>query len=402
MSVRDREDAVIARLSALAPHLDGEPDPAFRAATRTRLVAMAAVRTPDPEPVSPLRRLLTDGAAAPARWRARLTAGLAGTALAVTALATVVAVAADARPGDVLYDLKRGTEQTKLALAGDARGQTLLDLASTRLEEVRALVDDGATALPAAGWSATGETVLAAGPDAALVVETLDTMDAQTAEGAAWLTERAVTTEDTGPLELLADWAATQSDGLADLRDDVPAEAADDVADSLVLLADITTRVTGLDAALDCAGGPATAGADGLGPVPALCLPDGSTAPPAPGASGPGSGPGTEVPGTGSTALPEPLPGPSGAPAVPSVGGTVPGLPGGTGSGGGGGGLPTSIVPSLPTTGIVPTTPRPSGSLSLPTLPGTTLPGTTTSSSAGGVQLPAVDVCLPPIVIGTC
>ena len=57
MSVRDRsgdrEDVVVAALHALAPHLDGEPDPAFRAATRARLVAMAAVRTPEPEPVSP-------------------------------------------------------------------------------------------------------------------------------------------------------------------------------------------------------------------------------------------------------------------------------------------------------------------------------------------------------------
>ena len=42
MSVRDREDAVVARLHSLAPALDGEPDPAFQAATRARLVAMAA------------------------------------------------------------------------------------------------------------------------------------------------------------------------------------------------------------------------------------------------------------------------------------------------------------------------------------------------------------------------
>src|SRR5688500_10784779 len=89
MSVRDREDAVIARLSTLAPHLDGAPDPDFRAATRARLVAMAAVRTPAPPPVSPLRRFLTDGVPASARWRRRLTAGLAGAALTVTALATV-------------------------------------------------------------------------------------------------------------------------------------------------------------------------------------------------------------------------------------------------------------------------------------------------------------------------
>ena len=54
-------------------------------------------------------------------WRARLTAGLAGAALTVTALASLVALSTDARPGDVLYGVKRGTEQTQLALAGDDR-----------------------------------------------------------------------------------------------------------------------------------------------------------------------------------------------------------------------------------------------------------------------------------------
>ena len=58
MSVRDREEAVVARLHELAPHLDGEPDPAFRAATRARLVAMAAVRSPAPAPVTGFKRLL--------------------------------------------------------------------------------------------------------------------------------------------------------------------------------------------------------------------------------------------------------------------------------------------------------------------------------------------------------
>ena len=46
--VRDREDAVVARLQQLAADLDDAPDPRFRAATRDRLVAMAAVRAPQP------------------------------------------------------------------------------------------------------------------------------------------------------------------------------------------------------------------------------------------------------------------------------------------------------------------------------------------------------------------
>jgi hypothetical protein len=200
VSVRDhsgqaRDDMVVARLHELAPHLDGEPDPAFRAATRARLVAMAAVRTPEPEPATGLKRLLAARApdSAPARWRSRLTAGLAGAAMAVTALATLVAVSTDARPGDALYSLKRGTEQTQLALAGDARGQTLLDLAATRLDELEGLTD----------------------ADPALVLDTVRTMDDQTTEGAAWLTERSVTTKALAPLEDLAVWTAEQSDELA-------------------------------------------------------------------------------------------------------------------------------------------------------------------------------------------
>ena len=70
MSVRDRsgqarDDLVVARLHELAPHLDGEPQPAFRAATRARLVAMAAVRTTGPEQATGRERLL----AVRAGWR---------------------------------------------------------------------------------------------------------------------------------------------------------------------------------------------------------------------------------------------------------------------------------------------------------------------------------------------
>src|SRR4051812_49590322 len=91
---------VVARLHALAPHLDGEPDPDFRAATRARLVAMAAVRTPDPAPVSRVRRLLSPRVvdAAPSRWPTRLTAGLTGAALGVTAVAAGGAPGARAPP----------------------------------------------------------------------------------------------------------------------------------------------------------------------------------------------------------------------------------------------------------------------------------------------------------------
>jgi hypothetical protein len=358
VSVTDREEMVVTRLQALAPHLDGEPDPVFRAATRARLVAMAAVRSP--EPVSPLRRLLTGGPAVPSRWRTRLTAGLAGAALTVTALATAVAVSAEARPGDALYALKRGMEHAQLALAGDSRGEVLLDLARTRLEEVRAL--DGDT-----------EQVAAA----------LETMDAQTIEGTAWLTEQAVTTQDEAPLETLDDWADVQSASLAAVQIDAPPGAQDDMADSLDLLTDIGTRVDGLRAALGCAAGPAITGSDELGPVPGPCLPDGidPTTPPGSvaGGGGPGAPPGTGVPAPEIT-----------APPLPSLGGGEPGVPG---TGGFDGGIFTPLLPPPPP--LVGTAP----------LPGTTATATDPGSDEDTTSDTTleVEICLPPLAtIGDC
>jgi hypothetical protein len=370
VSVTDREEMVVARLQALAPHLDGEPDPAFRAATRARLVAMAAVRSPEPQPVSPIRRLLTAGPVVPARWRRRFTAGLAGAALTVTALATVVALSADARPGDALYALKRGTEQAQLALAGNSRGNVLLDLARTRLEEVRTL--DG---------------------DAALMVATLETMDAQTTEGAAWLTERAVATRDETRLETLDEWTEVQSASLTAMQADVPPSAQDEVADSLVLLAEISSRADGLRAALDCAAGPATTGFDELGPVPGLCLPE--HADPSTGGGAAGEGPATD-PGTDPG--PGPGPGPSGTGVPPAPGLTDPLLPS---DGDGDPGLPDTggsdgdvfdplLPPSPPLVGTAP------------------LPGTSTTepgSDEDATSDPAldVDICLPPLAtLGDC
>ncbi|MFD2090097.1 DUF5667 domain-containing protein [Blastococcus deserti] len=395
MSVHDgsraaREELVVARLRELAPHLDGEPDPAFRAATRARLVAMAAVRSPAPAPVPRLQRLLAARApdAAPARWRTRLTAGLAGAALTVTAAAALVAVADGARPGDVLYDLKRGTEQTQLALAGDARGRTLLDFASTRLDELEELVGEGGTALPAAAPAAPADAgVGAATADPALVLETIETMDQQTVEGAVWLTDRAVETSDGRPLDHLGRWAAGQADDLAVLQPLVPDAATEAVGRSLDLLARIGARADGLEAALDCPAGPAVGGSDDLGPLPVAC-----TAPEAtpPGSAGESSSGGTVTPG-GSPGTTGPA-----TPTAPPAAGTALGGSGptGTGSGGSGGGIlpsPGAPTPS-PDGGLVPSLPLPTGvtrgdgGASAP-------PSSPSRSDDGGLK-----VCLPPLI----
>ena len=381
MSVREPEELVVARLQALAPHLDGEPDPAFRAATRARLVAMAAVRSPEPEPVSGLKRLLAarpDGTARP-RWRTRLTAGLASAALTVTAAASLVALAGNARPGDLLYGLKRGTEQTQLALAGDSRGTTLLGFASTRLDELQELVDSP-NALPAStGADGASGQILAAGADPQLVISTLHTMDDQTTEGTAWLTDRAVSTSDSKPLDELSAWVATQTDGLAGLAPKLPDAAGTAVRHSLHLLSRVSTRTDGLEGALDCATGPAVGAADALGPVPGTCAPVTVQTPGAP-TDGSVPDPGATTGAVPSTAA---VPTPDGG-AIGQVpgngGGTVPGTP---------------TVPGLPKV-TVPTVPGgPPPSLNVPTLP---LPGASSGPLLNPPSTGALGVCLPAVI----
>lgn len=381
------EAALVARLEQLSAHLDTDPDPQYRARARARLVAMAAVRTPEPAPRTLRDRLLAAQAVdrPPSRWRGRITAALAGTAVGVTGLAALVAVAAGAEPGDALYDLKRGTEQTQLALAGDSRGQTLLELAGTRLEELGLIAGEG---------------------DVTLVVRTLATMDQHTTEGAAWLTRRAVGTQDTGPLEALAGWTAEQSAGLTALEAAVPAGAELAFGRSADLLGALTVRAEGLHAALGCTTGFATAGDDALGPVPGRCPADTPAevveAPAAPARPRPGTDAvpdaGTGVPPSAEPATPtSPAgPAPSSAPAGPP-----PHTPPGTARVPGPGPVPTEVAVQRPDGGLLPP---------LPTLPPLPVPGgsgadaTRTAPPVVTVPLPGpARVCLPPLAaIGDC
>jgi hypothetical protein len=369
--VPDRAAAVEARLRALATDLDDEPDPDFRAATRARLVAMAAVRSPEPA----LRRRLR-APALPRRpaglWRARLTAGVAGAALAVTALGALAALATDARPGDALYGLKRGTEQTRLALAGDERGLTLLGFASTRLQELDELVDGTAGA-----------------PPADLVRDTLATMDAQTEEGAALVFSRAVDAHDAATLTVLSSWAQQQGAGLSELQPVLSADVGTAAGHSLGLVTDVGARAGDLQAALECPSGPVTAGADGLGPLPTSCGTAG--APPASSAAPPSAGTADPAPPTGDQ--------PAGA-AVPAPGSDASAPPSGSAGSG------SSAAPTGGSTPAQTTSPTvPGGEVPDPPVPppdGTGDAPTSTAPAPGGPSGPVLDtplpVCLPPLL----
>nr|WP_239522068.1 DUF5667 domain-containing protein [Geodermatophilus sabuli] len=342
---------------------------------------MAAVRTPEPAARrGAWRRLsLLRHEVRTAAWRTRLTAGLTGAALTVTALGTLVALATDARPGDVLYGLKRGTEQTQLALAGDDRGATLLEFAGTRLDELAALTDRSP----------------------AVVVDVLDTMDAQTVEGASLLATRAVSAADAAPADQLADWAARQDAELAALRPAVPGGAAAATGNSLELLAEVTRRAADLRTAVACPGGPATRGSDELGPVPVACP---EAAPPS----------GVDEDGTGAPGSPAPesaaVPGtaPS-SPTAPAPAPPAQGAPPATGS-------PTSPAPgSAPGTGTAPAPDRGGATPSTPPGPPASTPaplplplplpprgGPPGSSSPPAPVPPLIDtplpVCIPLLV----
>jgi hypothetical protein len=393
------EEALVGRLQALSAELAATPDEEFRAATRTRLVAMAAVRTPAAAGATrrPPRRT--------ARWRTRVTAGLTGAALTLAALGGLLALAQDARPGDLLYGLKRGGEQTRLALAGDDRGLTLLGLATTRLDELGQLVGVQPHAAPAAGSAPGGGGVLAAGPDVPLVVDTLRTMDGQTTRGTAALTAAAVADSDTDALTVLTGWADEQQAGIDRLSRAVPTGAEAALSASRDLAARVAVRGSDLERALGCAGGPSTAGTDELGPRPAPC-------PAAPGAPAPPPAPSTAAP---STAAPSTAAGTSAVGT--SAGGTS---AGGTSAGGstaagtsaaGSTAAPGTAAPA-PRTGAAPTTAAPAPTsrpgLPLPSLPLPSLPGAPGPSTPPGPVVsvppvaPGVSICLPPLITVGC
>jgi hypothetical protein len=390
------EEALVARLRMLSEEFDTSPDEEFRAATRARLVAIAAVRTPAAEAPSrrpvvhagAVRRLLAGATGAPTpRRRSRLTAGLAGSALAVVALGGVFAGAQSASPGDLLYDLKRGGEQTQLVLAGDStRGPTLLGFATTRLDELGALVGVQPDAAPVVGTTPSGgETGLAAGPDVDLVLDTLQTMDTQTTEGTSALTSYAVQASDADALEVLTGWAADQSAGLGEVGAQLPAGARAALAGSRELVDRVAARGSALEEALGCASGPATAGADELGPLPAGCAP---VVPPVPDRTVVGpvrtgeptpttAAPGTDAPGTTT-------------PSGPTT--TTPGTAGSTTTAAPTTAAPTTTGPTTgPSTGPTTTGSTPSGSTS-----GSTSSGSTSGSTSPGSPTTGPTGAAPP------
>ena len=79
------------------------------------------------------------------RLSRRLAVGGLTVGVAAGAFGGVAAASTNALPGDTLYGLKRGMEDLKLDMAGGdaSRGKVYLDMASTRMQEARRLMDRG-------------------------------------------------------------------------------------------------------------------------------------------------------------------------------------------------------------------------------------------------------------------
>ncbi len=347
----DRDSAELISLVSVLRELDFEIGPSEMTLERQRqrLVAMAAVRTPEfSEPAVPGRHRAQPGVAPEPRgglWAAfsarlheagsgrRLVAGIAGLSVIVATLGILALIAQSAIPGDTLYALKRGTEQARLALAGgeQAQGRVLLGFASTRLLEIEQLLDE-----PVA-MRATGSGVHAADADSmtGLLITTMDTMDLQTAQGSRALTTAAVEAGSLPVLQFVGTWGIDQFASLDALADRMPDQARTRATESKNLLQRVVNRLEDLAQGIGCqrTDEPPT---DDIGPLPSpscsQSYPDGS-----PTAAGPGSGasaspiPPSSAPGptasnpdpsqtsNAPTQGPSAAPGPSGQPSLPTT-----------------------------------------------------------------------------------
>ncbi|WP_031524038.1 DUF5667 domain-containing protein [Streptomyces sp. NRRL F-5123] len=160
---------------------------------------------------SGLRRLAPGG-----KLSRRLAVGGLTVSVAAGAFGGVAAASTNALPGDTLYPLKRGMEDLKLDMAsGDAsRGKIYLDMASTRLQEARRLMDRGR------GGQLDDESV-------AEVRKALSGMHQEATEGHKLLSQAYQHDGDLQPIETLNNFAEAHRQGWTDLRGKLPTQLTD-------------------------------------------------------------------------------------------------------------------------------------------------------------------------------
>lgn len=356
--------------------LGAGPNPEFRDQLRQRLIAVGTVVNSQqdvPKPRSPLSDRIHA-----TRERSHRRLAFAASALTVLVITGGFAVAESHRalPGDMLYGLKRTTENVQVSLASSdtAAGHEHLTIASTRLKEIRDLIGERGGALGPIHYTASGGTLSA--HEAQLVVATLDDMDEQTRDGSVLLTKTAAKSGHTKPLSDLNHWARSQRNGVRAIHALVGGSAADRASASVQLLSRVINRVTALLDQPHCSG---PIHSDSLGVLPEKACPmlpqqadtgtQSTTAPTHSAGTGSGTGPGTtnssENPPSSSTGSGSTAPSGSNSPSPSSSSG----LPSGPESSGTP--TPSSTPTGLLPTGLLPTDTSTSGGL----LPSWLVPG---------------------------
>jgi Domain of unknown function (DUF5667) len=204
----DPEHKTIQRAQLIAAMEQALADGSFRATTRVpeqRTEGQGSHRASGLRKFTPRSRLSR-----------RLAVGGLTMGVAAGAFGGVAAASTNALPGDSLYGLKRGMEDLKLDMAGNdaSRGSVYLDMAATRMQEARRLMDRGR------GGQLDSESV-------GEVRRALSGMHQEAAEGHRLLTEAYRRDGSLQPMELLNSFAETHRQSWADLRGKLPSQLTD-------------------------------------------------------------------------------------------------------------------------------------------------------------------------------
>jgi hypothetical protein len=198
-------------VGALRSVSEPQARPEFVADLRERLMLAAATEL-TPVPVAARQR---DDVARltikPSRTRRERRVGIALGAVAIIGATTSMAVASQgAIPGDALYPVKRAIENTQagFAVGDDAKGETVLGNASTRLDEVDKLTEKQH-------------------PDAKLVTQTLNTFTDQATQAGNSLMAAHEQSGEAAPIEALHEFTHQSLDTLGSLESVVPPQAHD-------------------------------------------------------------------------------------------------------------------------------------------------------------------------------
>jgi len=229
-AVRDaRAEEFLAIVESLRAVPEPEPRPAFVASLREELLT-AADTLLAPEPDARLSLPPRN-----ARRDRRIAAAIGG--LAVVGAGTSMAVAAQsALPGEMLYPLKRAIEDAESGVSSpDAKGATLLDMASTRLSEIRTLDREGHLA-----------------DEPAAVATSLTDFADQSSRASDYILDDFRTSDDRRLIRELRDFTGSSMNTLQSLRSRIPSSARDELLAAVEVVSEIDARAR--QACPDCGG----------------------------------------------------------------------------------------------------------------------------------------------------